>query len=338
MIISRTPYRISLFGGGSDFPEYYREHGGRVLSFAINKYCYISVRKLPPFFAHHDRVVYSKVENTISYSEIQHPAVRAVLEYLHPPYGVSITHDGDIPARSGIGSSSAFTVGLLNALQALERSRSEKRQLAETAIYIEQEKIGETVGSQDQICSAYGGFNAIEFYRDEPFRVIPLDLPGRRQQEFLSHLALFFTGISRISSDVAKEQKQNIPRNATRLKELSCMAKTAVKILRSASDITEIGYLLHESWKIKKQLSSKVTSSQLDGIYEKGLNNGALGGKLLGAGAGGFMLFFVTPENRERLKAALSDYLYVPFDIDMNGSQIIFNDYGDMECRMTLSR
>lgn len=331
MIISRTPYRISLFGGGSDFPDYYLEHGGRVLSFAINKYCYISVRKLPPFFAHHDRVVYSKVENTVLYSEIQHPAVRAVLEYIKPRYGVSITHDGDIPARSGIGSSSAFTVGLLNSLLTLERKRAEKRLLAEMAIHVEQDLIGETVGSQDQICSAYGGLNTIEFYRDEPFRVMALDLPEERQREFLSHLALFFTGISRISSDVAVEQKQNIPRNTGMLKELSEMAKTAENLLRSSRDIAEIGRLLHESWQIKKKLSSKVTTSQLDRIYETALKNGAEGGKLLGAGAGGFMLFFVSPEKREQLKAALSDYLYVPFDIDMNGSQIIFNDHGDME-------
>ena len=331
MIISRTPYRISLFGGGSDFPDYYGEHGGRVLSFAINKYCYISIRKLPPFFSHHDRVIYSKVENTIHYSEIQHPAVRAVLEYLHPESGVSITHDGDIPARSGIGSSSAFTVGLLNALLTLQHCHAEKRKLAETAIHIEQNLIGETVGCQDQICSAYGGFNTIEFYRDEPFRVIPLDLPEQRQKEFLSHLALFFTGISRISSDVAVEQKKNIPRNTGMLAGLADMAKTAEKLLRSSDDITEIGRLLHNAWQIKKQLSSKVTTNQLDQIYETAINNGASGGKLLGAGSGGFMLFFVPPKKREQLKSALSDYLYVPFEIDMNGSRIIFNDYGDME-------
>lgn len=329
MIISRTPYRISLFGGGSDFPEYYREHGGRVLSFAINKYCFISVRRLPPFFTHHDRVVYSKVENTAAYSEIQHPAVRAVLEYIHPEFGVSITHDGDIPARSGIGSSSAFTVGLLNSLLTMLDRPAEKRQLAELAIMVEQQLIGEIVGSQDQICSAYGGFNTIEFYKDEAFRVIPLDLPESRQREFLSNLALFYTGISRISSEVALEQKNKIGNNTQHLKDLAEMARTAETYLRSDKDISYIGSLLDEAWRIKKQLSSKITSSGLDRIYETGLKNGALGGKLLGAGAGGFMLFFVPPENREQLKKSLSDYLYVPFEIDMNGSQIIFNDHGD---------
>lgn len=329
MIISRTPYRISLFGGGSDFPEYYQFYGGRVLSFAINKYCYISVRKLPPFFSHRDRVVYSKVENTVDYSEIQHPAVRACLEYLRPETGVSITHDGDIPARSGIGSSSAFTVGLLNCLLALQQKNAEKRFLAEQAIYLEQQVIGETVGSQDQICSAYGGLNTIEFYRDQPFRVIPLDLPEMRQKEFLSHLVLYYTGISRISSEVAVEQKKKINQNLPMLKELADMAKEAENYLRSEKDISYIGKMLDYAWSIKKRLSSKVTTDGLDRIYSAAMANGAIGGKLLGAGSGGFMLFFASPECHDRLRKALSDYLYVPFEIDMNGSQIIFNDHGD---------
>lgn len=329
MIITRTPYRISLFGGGSDFSEFYREHGGRVLSFAVDKYCYISLRKLPPFFSHTDRVVYSKVENVSDYSEIQHPAVRAALKFLRPPHGVSITHDGDIPARSGIGSSSAFTVGLLNALLTAMGRGTNKRLLAETAIHLEQNVIGENVGDQDQICSAYGGFNRIEFYKDQPFRVLPLDLPLHRQQQLLSHCLLFYTGVSRISSDIAAEQKRRIPDNIELLKKLTDMALTAERYLRSDSDIMEIGHLLHDSWQVKKQLSSKISTGLLDEIYMTALHNGAVGGKVLGAGSGGFMLFFAAPEHHEKLRKVLSRYLYVPFQLDMNGSQVIFNDYGD---------
>ena len=211
----------------------------------------------------------------------------------------------------------------------MQQKSAEKRLLAEQAIYLEQEVIGETVGSQDQICSAYGGFNVIEFYPDQPFRVIPLDLPEKRQKEFLSHLFLCFTGISRISSEVAVEQKKKIGQNLSMLKELADMAKDAEIYLRSEKDISYIGQMLNHAWSIKKRLSSKVTTEGLDRIYSAAMANGALGGKLLGAGSGGFMLFFVPPECQERLKKALSDYLYVPIDIDMQGSQIIFNDHGD---------
>lgn len=329
MIISQTPYRVSVFGGGSDFPDFYRKYGGRVLSFSINKYCYISLRRLPPFFQHRDHLVYSKVENVNRYDEIQHPAVREVLKYFDLPVGVSITHDGDIPARSGIGSSSAFTVGLLNCIYALQQKKVGCRKLAEDAIFIEQERIKETVGSQDQIASAYGGFNRIEFYPDKPFRVIPLDLPAERLTEFTSHLMLFYTGISRISSEVAQEQKQNISRNTDHLLHLSQMAAEAETILRSNENICTIGKMLHDAWQTKKKLSSCISNTFLDTIYDRGCHAGALGGKILGAGAGGFMLFFVPPEKHSAVKKELSDLLYIPIEMDMQGSRIIFNDYGD---------
>jgi len=325
MIISRTPFRISFFGGGSDFPAHFCQFGGKVLSCAINKYCYLNVRKLPPFFAHKHRVVYSKIENVSSFSEIQHPAVRAVLEYLQPDCGISVLHDGDIPARSGIGSSSAFTVGLLNCLFTLFGKPVTAKILAETAIYVEQELIREIVGCQDQICCAYGGFNVIDFHQSGDFSVNPLKITPQRLFELKSHLMLIYTGISRISSEVAEEQNRNLPNNASRLQQLSDFASQAEEILLSGRDLREFGDLLHQSWLIKRSLSERISSSELDQIYQCAIQAGAWGGKLLGAGAGGFMLFFVPPEKHARVTEALHGLLRVPFDIDMEGSKIIFS-------------
>ncbi len=325
MIISRTPFRISFFGGGSDFAAHFRQFGGKVVSSAINKYCYLNVRKLPPFFSHNHRVVYSRIENVSSFSEIQHPSVRAVLEYLHPDCGISILHDGDIPARSGIGSSSAFTVGLLNGLFTLLGKPVSAKILAETAIYVEQELIRETVGCQDQICCSYGGFNVIDFHQDGNFSVHPLQLPEQRMLEFKSHLMLIYTGISRISSEVAEEQNRKLPENAARLQQLSEFANQAEEILLSNCDLRAFGELLHQSWLIKRSLSRQISSPELDQIYQCAMSAGAYGGKLLGAGAGGFMLFFVPPEKQCRVTAALPGFLRVPFDFDMEGSKIIFS-------------
>lgn len=325
MIISRTPYRISFFGGGSDFPEHFREYGSCVLACAINKYCFLNDRKLPPFFEHKYRAVYSRIENIRSVEEIQHPSIRAVLQYFHLPEGISVIHDGDIPARSGIGSSSAFTVGLLNSMFTLTGCHASKRLLAETAIHIEQNLIRETVGCQDQISCAYGGLNLIEFHRNGSFRVLPLDLEQPRLDELKSSLLLIYTGISRISSEVAAEQKSRIRNNAGMLNELSEMARRADELLRSDRELSEFGLLLHEAWKIKRGLSTKISSEYLDGVYEKARSAGAVGGKLLGAGAGGFMLFFVPPDRRSRVLEALDGFLNVPFDFEMDGSSIVFN-------------
>lgn len=325
MIISRTPFRISFFGGGSDFAAHFRQHGGKVVACAINKYCYLNVRELPPFFAHKHRVVYSRIENVSSFSEIQHPAVRAVLQYLQPACGISILHDGDIPARSGIGSSSAFTVGLLNSLFTLTGKPVSAKILAETAIHVEQELIRETVGCQDQICCAYGGFNVIDFLQDGSFRVTPLKLPCERLRQFKSHLMLIYTGISRISSEVAEEQHRKIPENSSRLKLLAGFATRAQEILCSSCSLQEFGELLHQSWLVKRSLSQQISSPELDQIYERAVNAGAWGGKLLGAGAGGFMLFFVPPEKQPAVTAALRGFLQVPFDFDPEGSKIIFS-------------
>ncbi len=325
MIISKTPYRISFFGGGSDFPEHFRQYGSSVLACAINKYCFLNVRRLPPFFEHKYRAVYSRIENISEINEFQHPSVKAVLKYFDLPEGISVIHDGDIPARSGIGSSSAFTVGLLNSMFALTGRHASKRLLAETAIHIEQKLIGETVGCQDQISCAYGGLNLIRFHKDGSFRVLPLDLEQQRLDEFKSSLLLVYTGISRISSLVACEQKSRIHDNASCLCELSEMAERAEELLRSGGELAEFGTMLHEAWKIKRGLSSKISSDHLDSIYETARSAGAVGGKLLGAGAGGFMLFFVPPCRREKVREALHGLLNVPFDFEMDGSGIIFN-------------
>jgi D-glycero-alpha-D-manno-heptose-7-phosphate kinase len=324
MIISRTPFRISFLGGGTDYPVWYRDNGGVILSTTINKYCYITVRYLPPFFEHKHRIVYSKIENVKYISEIQHPAVRAILEFCKIDRGVEIHHDGDLPARAGLGSSSAFTVGLLHSLYALKGIMIPKSQLAHEAIYIERELLKENVGSQDQIAVAYGGFNKIIFKNDDKFRIEPVTLRKDKTQQLQNHLMLIFTGISRFASEVAKEQIDN---TANRKKELSLMqhmVDESIDILNSNRDILEFGKLLHESWKLKKSLSDKISSLDIDNIYDRALRAGAVGGKLLGAGGGGFMLLFVPPESHQKVKDTLKNLLEVEFSFEDDGSQIIY--------------
>lgn len=324
MIISRTPHRISFLGGGTDYPEYYMQHGGRVLGAAIDKYCYLNVRKLPPFFTHKHRIVYSKSENVKTLDEIQHPAVRTVLEYLKINYGMSIHHDGDIPARSGMGSSSAFTVGLLKSMHALQGRYISKEELTREAIYVEQELIRENVGSQDQTFAVYGGFNLIEFQKNGEIEVNPIIIPRERMQNFESSLMLFFTGISRFSSEIAEEQVKNTSLNIRKLDKMKELVDQAVRIIADEkNDLNDFGSLLHETWNIKKQLSSQISNSLIDDIYGKAISAGAIGGKLLGAGGGGFMLFYVPHDKQARVKQELNDYLHVPFKFDFEGSKVI---------------
>ena len=324
MIISRTPFRLSLFGGGTDYPAWYRERGGAVLATTIDKYCYISVRELPPFFDHKIRLVYSVVENVKEVQEIRHPAVRGVLEWLQLDKGLEIHHDGDLPARSGLGSSSAFTVGLINALRALEGRHISKSDLAEQAIHVEQNCLRESVGSQDQISTAYGGFNHITFRCDGSYQVTPIVLPRARVNMLQDHLMLMFTGIARIASPVAKSVVDNINHQASSLQALGHMVDEAVGILASATaDISQIGLLLHESWMLKRKLSPLVSNSAVDAVYESARRAGALGGKLLGAGGGGFLLLFVQPERRACVREALRDLISVPLRFESSGSQIV---------------
>ncbi len=324
MIITSTPLRISFFGGGTDYPTWYREFGGSVLATTIDKRCYITCRRLPPFFEYHSRVSYSKVENVRQNDAIEHPSVRACLQYLGIQEGVEIHHVADLPARTGLGTSSAFTVGLLLGLYALKEQMRDKQMLAADAIHVEQELLQEAVGAQDQVSAAHGGFNRINFLRDGTIDVKRVLTSQSRLAELEKHLALYFTGFARTASEVAQEQ---IKVTHQRTKELQAMLQCvdeAEAIVRSTNrSLDEFGRLLHESWQIKRGLTSKITNAAIDEIYEAGLSAGALGGKLVGAGGGGFMLFYVPPERREALRTRLKKLLCVPFGFSTKGSQVV---------------
>jgi len=323
MIITRTPYRISFFGGGTDYPEWFRDHGGAVVATSINKYCYITCRKLPPFFDHNHRIVYSKIENVREINEIDHPAVRAVFSWAKQEEGLEIHHDGDLPARSGLGSSSAFTVGLTHAIYARRGQLVSQEQLARDAIHIEQNVIGETVGSQDQISAAVGGFNKLEFRRDGSFAISPVIVSRDRKAELVSHLMLCFTGLSRNADSIAKTKIANIPKREAQLFRMRELVDEALAILTDGNRaITEFGELLDVTWRYKRELSDRVTTSEVDEIYKVARDNGAIGGKLLGAGGGGFMLLFAEPEKQPAIREKLRHLVHVKFDFEEAGSRI----------------
>lgn len=325
MIITKTPHRISFFGGGTDYPSWYLKHGGKVIGTAIDKYCYLIVRELPPFFDHRHRIVYSKLEITKNIEEINHPSVREILKFLEYKKGISILHDGDIPARSGMGSSSAFTVGLLKAMYALEGKIISSKDLFDDAIHVEQELIKENVGSQDQVFAACGGFNKIDFIKNGEIVVTPVIMTPEHLSEFQKNFMLFFTGVSRNASDIAHEQIKNTEKNHNELNTMSGLVDDAYKIVTSANpDFTAFGRMLNETWKLKRSLSNKISNGFIDDIYDTALKNGALGGKLLGAGGGGFMLFYAEPEKQAQLKKSLDKFLHIPFEFDFSGSEVIF--------------
>jgi len=325
VIISRTPFRISFFGGGTDYPAWYREHGGAVLSASINKYCYITCRFLPPFHAFKYLIRYYKREEAQTIEEIQHPAVRACLKFMELDGGVDIVHHADVPARSGLGSSSTFTVGLLHALYALKHEMPSKRQLAVNAIHVEQDLIHESVGSQDQTSAAFGGFNRVDFGGMHEILVKPLILPPEKLERLQQHVMLFFTGQARTASEIAKVQIENIPNKKTDLRQMMQLTDQAEAALLDKRDrIEDFGRLLHEQWQIKRGMSSQITNSDIDAIYQAGMKAGALGGKLLGAGGGGFMMFIASPERQPAIKAALQSLLHVPVQFDFLGSQIVY--------------
>ena len=325
MIISRTPFRISFFGGGTDYPAFYEEHGGAVLSTSINKYCYVICRYLPPFFDCNYRIRYRKQEEVKSISEIEHPAVRECLGFINLEQGVEIQHNADLPAMSGLGSSSAFTVGLLNALHALQGKMITKRQLALDAIHVEQDRIKENVGSQDQTVAAFGGFNKIEFGGPQKIAVHPVMLPQGKLELLQNHLMLFFTGFPRNASEIAGEQVRKTPENRNELKTMMSMVDEALRTLNGSEErLIDFGKLLHESWMLKRGLTQRITNPSIDEIYQAGMGAGAAGGKLLGAGGGGFMLFFVKPVLQPIVKEKLGKLLHVPFKFHNLGSQIIY--------------
>jgi D-glycero-alpha-D-manno-heptose-7-phosphate kinase len=324
MIITSTPLRISFFGGGTDYPIWYRQHGGAVLSTTIDKRSYITCRWLPPFFEYHSRISYTKVENVNSNDVIQHPSVRACLQFLGIKEGVEIHHIADLPARTGLGTSSAFTVGLLLGLCALKNQMRDKRTLAAEAIHVEQELLREAVGAQDQVSAAYGGFNRISFQTNGAIDVNRVLMAPNRLAELEQHLALYFTGFSRIASEIAQEQVKATPHKSAELDAMQHLVDEAQDIaVNPKENLRRFGTLLHDSWKIKRSLTQKISNPEIDAIYEAGIDAGALGGKLLGAGGGGFMLFFVPPEKRDILRQRLKRLLCVPFAFSAKGSEVV---------------
>lgn len=339
MIICRTPFRISFFGGGTDYPEWYLKNGGAVLSTSINKYCHISVRYLPPFFEHRIRLAYSKIEHCQTYHEIQHPAVRETLRFMNFNRGLEIHHDGDLPARSGMGSSSSFTVGMLHAIYGLQGVRVTKKELATQSIHIEQNMIKETVGSQDQIAAAYGGLNHIIFNTSGDFDIQQIPISLSRREELNSHLMLFYTGILRTASDVAESYVMDIQKKGKLLNKMHEMVNEGISILQSNQSIHDFGKLLHEAWIAKKGLGKKISNSIVDELYTTAKDNGAIGGKIIGAGGGGFLLLFVPPSLQERVRMALNKLLYIPFQFEHNGSRIIvyephYDEYIELDSRL----
>jgi len=316
---------MSFFGGGTDYPDWYRVHGGAVLSMAINKYCYITGRHLPPFFGIRHRIVWSHIETVGAISEILHPAVRAGLEACDftDEEGVELHHQGDLPARSGIGSSSAFAVGLINVLHAMRGKNLERQELAAAAIDLEQNRLKEAVGCQDQVASAYGGFNVINFNRDGSFAVDPLALADEQTNEFEKLLMVFYTGTSRLSSTLSKQLVDNLEAKKNSLLKMQAMVPQAVEMLRR-SDFEAFGRLLNETWELKRSLTPAISTSTIDRNYEDAMRAGALGGKLLGAGGAGFMVFVVPVERQAKVREALSHLIRVPVRADFTGSTIIY--------------
>ena len=325
MVITRTPLRISFFGGGTDYPAYYEEHGGEVLSTSIDRYVYLTVSRLDPLFEHRIRVAYAKTELVREVGEIQHPSVRACLQHLGIEGGVEISVTADLPARTGLGSSSSFTVGLLHALHAFRGELVSPADLAREAIHVEQKVIKEKVGSQDQVAAALGGFRHIVFAKDPLFKADPLPLSVARKEELQKHLLLFFTGQTRLAEEVLEEQSKKTKENRLLLERMRSLVAPARQILTQESEkLDQFGALLHEAWMTKKNLSSRISTTGVDQAYEAGRQAGAEGGKLLGAGGGGFILFFVRPERQGKVREALRNLLEVPFRFESGGSRLVY--------------
>ena len=321
MIITQTPFRMSFFGGGTDFKEYYEKYGGAVLSTTFNKYCFVTVRHLPRFFEYKTHLTYSKMEYVNSYEEIQHPAIREAMKMLDM-HELRLTYESDLPARSGLGTSSSFAVGMLNSFYALKGKYVDKRTLADEAIYLERVLCGESGGVQDQIAAAFGGLNKIEF-GPNGYTVNPVIISPTRKKELNENLMLFFTGFSRFSSDIQKSTEKNLEDKHKELEEIRQLVDEAENVLIGKGDLNEFGCLLDYTWKLKRGISMDISNDAIDQCYKKAIDAGACGGKLLGAGGGGFLLFYVEKDKKEKVRQALSDLLYVPFEFEDAGTQII---------------
>lgn len=326
MVISKTPLRISFFGGGTDYPDHVCTYGGAVLSTSINKYIYVTVNKISDISEHKYKVTYSKLEHCQDLDELVHPSVRECLRFTNVKEGIEVHTMSDLPAQTGLGSSSSFTVGLLNALYAYQGKMVPALKLAQDAIYVEQKLIGEKVGLQDQCAAAVGGLNYFEFRQDGTISYKPVVIPEERKQNFKNNLMLFYTGVQRFAEKVLTEQINKTKKGevTSDLANIRKMVDRGFDILTSNQDLSAFGELLHEAWLSKKNLSSAISNDYLDSIYDKAMKAGALGGKLLGAGGGGFFLFYAERENQSRVRQALKDYQEVTFSFDQDGSKNIF--------------
>lgn len=321
MIITQTPFRMSFFGGGTDFPDFYKEHGGAVISTTFDKYCYVNVRHLPRFFDYATELSYSKIERVTEVDQIQHPAIREAMKMLDM-HELRLTYEADLPARSGLGTSSSFAVGMLNAFYALKGKYVDKKKLADEAIYLERVLCNESGGVQDQIAAAFGGLNRINFSADG-YEVNPVIISPERKQQLNSNLMLFFTGFSRFSSDIQQTTQKALEDKQKQLLEMFSLVDDAERVLTSKGDLNEFGRLLDYTWRLKRGITSHISTDSIDGLYARGMEAGALGGKLLGAGGGGFLLFYVEEDKQDKVREAMEDLLYVPFKFENSGTQVI---------------
>lgn len=321
MIITQTPFRMSFFGGGTDFPDFYKENGGAVISTTFDKYCYVNVRHLPRFFDYSTELSYAKTERVTSVDDIQHPAIREAMKYLDM-HEIRLTYEADLPARSGLGTSSSFAVGMLNAFYALKGKYADKRKLADDAIYLERVLCHEVGGVQDQIAAAFGGLNRIDF-NSEGYTVKPIIISPNRKRELNDRLMLFFTGFSRFSSDIQISTKSALVDKKAQLLEMLNMVDEAENVLTSKCKLSEFGRMLDYTWTLKRGIANTISTDSIDGLYNKAINAGAIGGKLLGAGGGGFLLFYVEPDRQNNVIKALDGFLHVPFTFENAGAQVI---------------
>lgn len=323
MIITKTPFRMSFFGGGTDFPDFYEQHGGAVLSTTFDKYCYVTVRHLPRFFAYKTLLTYSRIEEVVNTEDIEHPLIREAMKYLDM-HELRLTYDADLPARSGLGTSSSFAVGMLNAFYALKGKYADKRRLADDAIYLERVLCNETGGVQDQIAAAYGGLNRIDFSA-EGYTVRPVIISPARKHQLCGNLMLFFTGFARFSSDIQDNTKKALASKKDQLLEMLALVDEAERVLTDKeADLRAFGELLDHSWKLKRGITNSISTGSIDGFYNRAVAAGAVGGKLLGAGGGGFLLFYVEPERQAAVLQAMEDLLYIPFEFEEGGAQVVY--------------
>ena len=323
MIITKTPFRMSFFGGGTDMESFFREYGGAVLSTTFDKYCYVNVRHLPRFFDYSTELSYSKTERVTDIEQIQHPAIRNAMKMLDM-YEIRLTYEADLPARSGLGTSSSFAVGMLNAFYCLKGKYADKKKLADEAIYLERVLCEEAGGWQDQIAASFGGMNRIEFNKDGTYDVKPIIIHPDRKKQLNDNLLMFFTGFTRFSSEMQKANQAGYDEKIKQLQQMYALVDDAEKVLEDKhSDLDDFGRLLDTTWRLKRQTGRAITTNSIDALYEKGIAAGALGGKLLGAGGGGFLVFYVQPEKKEAVMEAMKDLLYVPFRFEDGGTRVI---------------